>query len=94
MNKLFRYGGIAASVVLIAFGIGAVVIGIDGRDQVRSDLARERIVGCRDGTRERAQLGGDAVLQLRVGGDGQGLQISGQALDRDHAGQGDLLQHL
>ena len=45
MSKLFRYGGIAAGIALIAFGIGAVVIGIDGRDQVRSDLAREQIVG-------------------------------------------------
>ena len=48
MSKLFRYGGVAASIILIAFGIGAVVIGIDGRDQVRSDLAREQIVGTPD----------------------------------------------
>jgi hypothetical protein len=47
-SKLFRYGGIAASIVLIAFGIGAVVTGFSGRDQVRSDLAREQIVGTPD----------------------------------------------
>jgi hypothetical protein len=47
-TKLFRYGGIAASIVLIAFGIGSVVIGYSGRDQVRSDLAREQIVGTPD----------------------------------------------
>jgi hypothetical protein len=50
MSKLLRYGGIAASIVLIAFGIGAVVIGVNGRDQVRSDLAREQIVGTPDST--------------------------------------------
>ena len=50
MSKLFRYGGIAASIVLIAFGIGAVVVGVNGRDQVRSDLAREQIVGTPDST--------------------------------------------
>ena len=50
MSKLFQYAGIAASVVLIAFGIGATVIGLDGRDQVRSDLAREQIVGTPDST--------------------------------------------
>jgi hypothetical protein len=50
MRKLLRYGGIAASVVLIAFGIGAVVTGFNGRDQVRSDLAREQIVGTPDST--------------------------------------------
>src|SRR3954469_901024 len=49
-NKLFQYAGIAASVVLIAFGIGAVYMGIDGRSTVRSDLAREQIVGTPDST--------------------------------------------
>jgi hypothetical protein len=50
MRKLFQYGGIAASVILIAFGIGAIYMGIDGRSQVRSDLAREQIVGTPDST--------------------------------------------
>jgi len=50
MTKLYTYAGIAASVVLIAFGIGAVVTGFNGRDQVRSDLAREQIVGTPDST--------------------------------------------
>ena len=50
MRKLFQYGGIAASIVLIAFGIGAVYMGIDGRSMVRSDLAREQIVGTPDST--------------------------------------------
>jgi hypothetical protein len=48
VSKLFRYGGIAASIVLIAFGAGALIIGIDGRSQVRSDLKREQIVGTPD----------------------------------------------
>jgi hypothetical protein len=50
MSKLFRYGGIAASTILIAFGLGSVVIGSNGRDQVRTDLAREQIVGTPDST--------------------------------------------
>jgi len=50
MRKLFQYGGIAASIVLIAFGIGAVYMGIDGRARVHSDLAREQIVGTDDST--------------------------------------------
>ena len=41
MRKLLQYGGIAASIVLIAFGIGAIYTGFDGRSQVRSDLAAE-----------------------------------------------------
>src|SRR5215210_2787631 len=50
MKKLLEYGGIAASIVLIAFGIGATIIGIDGRDRVQTELAREQIVGTPDST--------------------------------------------
>jgi hypothetical protein len=50
MNNFFRYGGIAASIILIAFGIGSIAVGANGRDQVRSDLAREQIVGTPDST--------------------------------------------
>ena len=50
MSKLVSYAGIAASVILIAFGIGAIVVGINGRDRVQSDLAREQIVGTPDST--------------------------------------------
>ena len=50
MGKLFQYAGIAASVVLIAFGIGAVMIGLNGRDRVGTELAREQIVGTPDST--------------------------------------------
>jgi len=49
-SRFLQYGGIAASVVLIAFGIGAIVTGFDGRDRVHSDLAREQIVGTPDST--------------------------------------------
>ena len=31
MNRFFRYGGIVASIILIAFGIGSIVVGLDGR---------------------------------------------------------------
>ena len=47
-SKLFIYAGIVASVILIMFGVGATYMGIDGRDRVRSDLAREMIVGTED----------------------------------------------
>jgi hypothetical protein len=50
MRKLFQYGGIAASVVLVAFGIGALYMGIDGRGYVRDNLAAEQIVGTEDST--------------------------------------------
>jgi hypothetical protein len=50
MTTLYRYGGIAASVILIAIGVGCVYMGIDGRNTVRDDLAREQIVGTPDST--------------------------------------------
>jgi hypothetical protein len=50
MSKVLQYGGIVASVVLIAFGIGSVVTGLNGRDRVRDDLKREHIVGTPDST--------------------------------------------
>jgi hypothetical protein len=50
MSKLVTYAGVAASVILIAFGIGSIVVGINGRDRVHNDLAREQIVGTPDST--------------------------------------------
>jgi hypothetical protein len=67
-TKLFRYGGIAASIVLIAFGIGCVVIGFSGRDQVRSDLAREQIVGTPDSSipGQKVDTGAEAQAFAKV----------------------------
>lgn len=49
-GRVFQYGGIVASIVLIAFGAGAVYMGIDGRGYVRDNLAQEKIVGTDDST--------------------------------------------
>jgi hypothetical protein len=47
-RKLFEYGGIAASVLLIAVGIGSIGLGAWGFNEVRDNLARENIVGTPD----------------------------------------------
>ena len=44
MRKLFVIGGVIAGVVLIAFGIAAIYMGIDGRATVRDSLKQEKIV--------------------------------------------------
>jgi hypothetical protein len=44
MKKWFGYGGIAASVILVAFGAGAIVIGITGYNTVRDEIAVQQIV--------------------------------------------------
>lgn len=42
-KKLSEWGGIAAGVVLIAFGIGAIYMGVDGRTTVRDSIKQEQI---------------------------------------------------
>lgn len=42
-KKWFAYGGIAASVVLIAFGLGSIFIGVQGFNQVRDEIAIQKI---------------------------------------------------
>ncbi len=49
-RKLFEYGGVAASIVLVAFGIAAIVMGVSGRDTVATSLKNEYIVGSPDMT--------------------------------------------
>ena len=50
MKKVFQYSEIAASIVLIAFGIGSIYMGVDGRGYVRDNLAAEKIIGTEDST--------------------------------------------
>jgi hypothetical protein len=48
VTSLARTGGIAASIILIILGVGAMVAGVAGREKVHNDLAREQIVGTPD----------------------------------------------
>lgn len=48
MTRPFRLGGIVAGLILIAFGAGAVIIGLSGRDEVSTNIKREQIVGTTD----------------------------------------------
>jgi uncharacterized iron-regulated membrane protein len=50
MRRLFEIGGMLAGVVLIAFGIGALVLGVNGRSTVHDSLKLEKIVGTPDMT--------------------------------------------
>lgn len=50
MKRLWTYGGVVASVVLVVFGIVSIVVALNGRSQVRSDIKREAIVGTPDMT--------------------------------------------
>jgi hypothetical protein len=64
MRKWLQYGGLAAAVVLIAFGIGAVVLSINGKNTVSHSLEQEDIVGTPDMTPTAIQAeGAKAGLQ-------------------------------
>jgi hypothetical protein len=42
-RRILEFGGIIAGIVLIAFGVGAIYMGIDGRNTVRDSIAQEKI---------------------------------------------------
>lgn len=48
MNRVFSLGGIVASLILIAVGVGAIVIGTVGRSDVTQQIEREKITGTPD----------------------------------------------
>jgi hypothetical protein len=50
MRRWLQYGGFAAGIVLIVFGIVAIAMGVNGRSTVRDNLAQEKIVGSPDMT--------------------------------------------
>ena len=50
MKKFFQAGGVIAGVLLIIFGVGAIAMGVSGRSEVNSNIAREQIVGTPDMT--------------------------------------------
>lgn len=50
MPRTFALGGVIASILLIAIGIGSVVIGLGGRSEVRDSIKLEKISGTPDMT--------------------------------------------
>ncbi len=50
MKKIFEFGGVAAGVVLVAFGIAAIVLGVNGKNTVGNELKQQQIVGSGDMT--------------------------------------------
>lgn len=48
MQRILKIGGLVAGVVMIAFGIGSIALGVDARSTVTRELKRELIVGSPD----------------------------------------------
>jgi hypothetical protein len=79
MRKTFEIGGLIAAVVLIGFGIGAIVMSFNGRDTVRSSLRLEQITGSPDmspvAIREEATKAGLTNVDLPT------CSVAGKAVD-------------
>jgi hypothetical protein len=50
MKKLLEFGGVAAGIILVAFGVAAIVLGFQGKHTVSSSLKEQKIVGTPDMT--------------------------------------------
>ena len=44
IRRILEWGGVAAGVILIVFGVAAIWMGVDGRSTVRDSLKQEQIV--------------------------------------------------
>src|SRR4051812_38558978 len=89
MRKVLELGGIVAAVVLVAFGVASVVMGVNGRSTVRDSLKLEQIVGSPDMTpaaiqAEAKQAGLSASLDLPTANIAGEEIVTGQ-LARDFA---------
>jgi hypothetical protein len=50
MKRFLEFGGVAAAIVLVAFGAAAIVLGVQGKGTVVSSLKAEQITGTPDMT--------------------------------------------
>jgi hypothetical protein len=50
MRRVLEFGGVAAGIVLIAFGVAAIALGMNGRSTVQDNLKQQQIVGTPDMT--------------------------------------------
>jgi hypothetical protein len=79
---LFEIGGYVAALVLVAFGVAAIAMGIDGRNEVRTDINRQSIVGSPGMTRsailteaKKAKLPAATMADLPT------CDVAGKAID-------------
>ena len=81
MRKVFQIGGFVAAAVLVAFGIAAIMLGVNGRNTVSSSLKQEYIVGSPDMTpaaiKVEAAKAGLKVANLTF----PTVAVAGQAID-------------
>jgi hypothetical protein len=61
MRKVLEIGGIVAAVILIAFGVAAIVLAINGQNTVNSELKDQQITGTPDMASDSAAIKGEVA---------------------------------
>ena len=61
MRKVLEIGGIVAAVILIAFGVAAIVLAINGQNTVNSELKDQQITGTPDMASDSPAIKGEAA---------------------------------
>ena len=80
MRKVLEIGGFVAATVLVVFGIGVIVIGVQGRNTVHTSLKQEQIVGSDDMTPAQIKLDA-AAAGLPASTSLPTIDIAGQEID-------------
>jgi hypothetical protein len=78
-KQIWQMGGIIAGVLLVAFGIGSLALGLMGRSEVRSDVKREAIVGSADMTPSKIKAEAAAAGLKNV--DLPSCNVAGKTID-------------
>lgn len=55
-RSIFAFGGLAASLILVVFGLASIIIGYQGRQEVQDTLEREQIVVSADAENYGGQI--------------------------------------
>lgn len=79
MRRVFEIGGILAGVVLIAFGIGSLVLSVQGKSTVKDSLKQEKIVGSPDMTPQA--ITAEAKAAGLTGVDVPNCSVAGEQID-------------
>jgi hypothetical protein len=79
MRNIFKWGGIAASIILIAFGAGSIAIGAWGINSVRDNLNLEQITGSPDMTPSAIKAEGQKAGLTGV--DYPSCSVAGKSID-------------
>ena len=81
-KKMFEFGGYIAAILLVAFGIGSIAMSYNGRNEVRTDIKREYIVGSEDmspaAIKKEVQ---QANLPAEITGQLPTCDVAGKAID-------------